>query len=90
MFTLETSVGGSSIKALVLLQVWVTGLSAGDAVIASTRMLVICALCSGTPTSLDRQLVALLQVLDIHLNVMLYVANSSDQRLTLLLAFFPF
>ena len=71
-FTLEASIGGASIKTLVLLWVQVTGPSAGDVVIAFTRMLVTCALFSGTFTSLDRKSKALLGALDIHSNMMLY------------------
>ena len=76
------------LKALVLIQVWVLGLSAGNAVITFTRMLVTCTLYSVTSISLYRQSSALLHALDIYLNVILYVSNSNDQSFTLLLTFF--
>ena len=86
-FTLGNSAGGTSIESLVLLQMQVTGPSSGDAVIVITKMLITSALHSRTSTSFDRQSTALLQALDIQLTVMLYVANSTNQWLTLLLAF---
>ena len=60
-FTLEVSVGGTFIEALVLLQVWVTGPSGGAAAyaIVFTMMLVTYAFCSGICTSWDRQSAAL-------------------------------
>ena len=59
-FTLVVSNHGASAETLVLLQVPVAGLSAGDAMTALMRMLVAAALFLGTSTSLDRKSTALL------------------------------
>ena len=74
---------------LDLLWVWVAGSSPGDAVTELMRMLVDVALFPGTSSSLNRQSAVLLWAQGIHSKVMLYVANSSDHKFTLLLVFFP-
>ena len=86
---MKESDGGASTEVLVLHQEWLVCLSTGDTVTALLRMLVAGPLCSGTAISLDRQSTALLQAPDIHLNVILYVPNSSVQQFTMLLAFLP-
>ena len=52
-------------------------------------MLIIVGWFWGNSTRCDRQSAALLHAPDIHLKVILYVANSSPHLLTLLFAFFP-
>ena len=63
------------------------GLPVGDAYTALTNMLNVGALFYRTSTSLVRQSAVLLQTLDIHLKDILYVAHSTDQQFTLILAF---
>ena len=64
-------------------------MSAGESVTELMRMLAVAALFLGTSTSLDGQSDPLLLAPDIHWKVILYVANSSDQQFTFLLAFLP-
>ena len=87
--TLLLSVGGVATGPLVLLRAQVVGPFAGEAVTSLTRMLEAAASFYGTSTSLDMNSAALLQGPDIHSKVILYVASSSDQWFTLLLACFP-
>ena len=74
---------------LGFLWVLVAGPSAGDAVTELMKMLVAAVSCLETFTNCNRQSTALLQALDIHLKVMLSVANSRDLQFTFLLVFFP-
>ena len=76
--------GDTSNETLVLLWVWVMGLSIGYAVTAWMGMLAAAALLLGTSTSLDRQYTAP----DIHSKVILYVANSSDQCVFFVISIF--
>ena len=79
----------ASIDALVSLWMQAAGLSVGDAVTELVGMLTATASFLETSTNHDRQSAALLGAPNIHLKVILYVANSSDNQFTLLLAFFP-
>ena len=64
------------------------GSSVGDSATELMRMLAAAGL-SGTFTRQDRQSAVLFHAPDIHLKVMLYVANSSDHWFTLLFTFLP-
>ena len=68
---------------------WVAGLPVVDV----TNILIEAVEVTGvslTPTNHDRQSAALLWAPDIHSNMMLWVASSSDHPFTLLFAFLPF
>ena len=78
-----SGVGLGMASEVVRLLVLKAGLSVDEAVSMLTDV-------ESGLTSLERQLAALFLAPEIHANVMLYVASSRLQQLTLLLAFFPF
>ena len=81
--------GVASAVLHVLLWVWVAGPPRVDVTNIFIKAVGVAGM-SLTYNNHERQSAALLQVPDIHLNLILQVASSKDHLFTLLLAFFPF